>query len=447
MKIVLINPLWAKDRKLRGPVYNRIWPPLSLATAAAMMRERGLEVRIIDANALGIEGNDLSRLAAGADIAFITSSTLDKWVCPNTEIDPFLDAVSSVKKVVDHVVVVGVHGSVRPRHMLSATDAYAVVIGEPEGTMLELAIGAPREITPGLAFLDHDGLTTTAPRPLLDLTTLPPPAMDLLPLPQYRYEILGNRLMILEATRGCPHSCTFCLRAMYGGKACRKKRPDQICAEIRDAVLTHNVESIYFMDIEFTIDKHMALAVCDCVENLGRELRWCCQTRADSLDDELVGRMRATGCTLVHFGVESGSDRILRSIGKGEDTAEILKGVRLVQDAGMETACFFMFGFPGETQEDMKQTIRFSKRLSPTYASFHVMEPYPGTPVAKQVQDSIGSDFFPIDYQHADIDLRAMQRKALVQFYLRPTYVIRRLARGGWGMLWQQMRIFADYLR
>jgi anaerobic magnesium-protoporphyrin IX monomethyl ester cyclase len=313
--------------------------------------------------------------------------------------------------------------------------------------MVELSLNARREGTPGVAYLENKRLVQTEQRPLLNLGELPPPAMDLLPLERYRYEVLGDRLMILEATRGCPHACTFCMRAMYGGRAFRRKRTEQVCDELKEAVEKHRMRSIYLMDIEFTIDRAGAMAVCDCLERIGADVRWCCQTRADSLDEELVNRMRATGCRLVHFGVESGSDRILKQIGKGETTDQITRGVRMVQEAGMETACFFMFGFPGETRGDMEETVRFAQKLAPTYASFHVVEPYPMTPLANDVKDQIEGDFFPFVYQFPGVDLKSMQRRALLKFYLRPSYVAQRMAQGGWSMLARQMKIFLDYLK
>jgi len=444
--VTLINPLWTRGRKLRGPVYNRVWPPLSLATAAAMIRDVGVEVSVVDANAERIAAEDLPSLIDG-DLAFVTSSTLDKWVCPNTELEPFLAAVKAVKSVIPRVVVVGVHGTVKPAEMLRETGAYAVVLGEPEATMRDLARGTPRELTPGVAYLDQGGLVTTEPRPLLDLAVLPVPAMDLLPMARYRYEILGDRLMLLEATRGCPHGCRFCLRAMYGGRAFRRKPAEHVCREIREAVLTHGARSLYFIDIEFTIDRASALAVCDCIEDLGEPVSWCCQTRADSLDQALLHRMHQAGCTLVHFGVESGSDRVLAGIHKGETTDTIRAGVRMAQDAGMETACFFMFGFPGETPDDMEATLRFAMDLAPTYASFHVLEPYPGTPLADDLGDAVTGDFFPFAYGFPGVDLKAVQRKALLRYYLRPGYAFRRLTRGSFSMLVRQIGIFADYLR
>ncbi len=106
-----------------------------------------------------------------------------------------------------------------------------------------------------------------------------------------------------------------------------------------------------------------------------------------------------------------------------------------------------MFGFPGETREEMDQTIRFAKQLSPTYASFHVVEPYPGTVLAEDIKDHVKGEFFPFYYDFPGVDLKAMQRKAFLSFYLRPYYLMKRALSGGWGMLIRQMKIFSDYLR
>jgi len=410
------------------------------------MRKHGIEVTIIDANAEIIDGDIVADRVRGMDMVFITSSTLDKWVCPNTDLTPFLATVNALKSTVDKRVVVGVHGTVTPEYILDETDAWAVVSGEPEQTMVDLASGQPRNDIAGIVFRENGVTIKTSERKLMDVSELPPPSMDLLSIERYRYEILGSRLMILETSRGCPHGCRFCLRAMYGGRTYRRKKPEQIRKEIHSAVYDHGVKSIYFMDIEFTIDKPLALAVCDIMSELENNVVWCCQTRADSLDNELVTRMSETGCKLVHFGVESGNDRVLTSIGKGESTEQIFNGVRMVREAGMETACFFMFGFPGETVSEMKDTISFAISLKPTYASFHVLEPYPGTPMADDLSDYV-SGAFPIQYDHPSIDLRGIQRQALMKFYLRPSYILQRLKKGRWNLISQQVRILADYLR
>jgi radical SAM superfamily enzyme YgiQ (UPF0313 family) len=143
------------------------------------------------------------------------------------------------------------------------------------------------------------------------------------------------------------------------------------------------MKTAYFFDLEFTVHKPRTLELCQELIRAGipGKLRWACQTRADTVDEETIEALKAAGCELIHFGVESANPSILEATNKKITLDQIERGVRLTKMQGMQTACFFMFGLPDESPEDFPNTLEFARKLNPTYASFHFAIPFPGTPL------------------------------------------------------------------
>jgi radical SAM superfamily enzyme YgiQ (UPF0313 family) len=154
--------------------------------------------------------------------------------------------------------------------------------------------------------------------------------------------------------------------------------------------------------------------------------------------------MAAGGCRLVHCGIESGSTERLKALDKVSTVEEMVAGVQRILARGMEVLCFFILGFPGESEADMERTVRVALDLNPTYASFHLFTPYPGTEFAVPPGD--GPHFVPPTHPDAlpFQRLAAIRRAAYLRFYLRPRYVLSRVARRDYGLLLRQARIFAS---
>ncbi|MBN1297361.1 radical SAM protein [bacterium] len=447
-KVLLLKPCWNYPIDPGDSTYNRNWPPLSLLNIAAMLQREGIHADVVDAGVERLSADRVAKIAEGYTRVFITSASLDRWQCPNLNIDPFVKTVFHLKKVCSSIYLMGTHGSVRPREILDKTGVMAVIRNEPEETVVEICRGVPLESISGLTFLRGDDVVITPDRPLMDLTQLPIPAYDRIDLSRYHYEVLGDRFALLEASRGCPFDCIFCVKSMYG-KGFRIKNTDQFIREV-DAIIDHaGARTAYFIDLEFTVNRPLAEAVSRHLIARGTPLNWCVQTRADSVDLPLMKLMRQAGCRIVHFGVESGSERIRRTLNKGITFEQVEKGLRAAREAGMQTVCFFMFGLPGETVEDMEQTIRFARKLNPTFASFHIALPYPGTEFYRQVADEIGGELFPhaytgiVPYGH----LERITMKAFRSFYLRPRYIAGRLKDREFSTFFHQARFFISYLK
>jgi len=451
LRALLFNPNQMRLVTKPGKIYNRIWPPLELANSAALLEAEGHSVRITDAHALGMKPEHVTRCAVGFDKVFISSSSLDRWQCPTPDLGPFLASVERLRKTTDEVYVLGVHGTLRPQEILNLTAARAVIRGEPEGTIVEICRGTPLRDIRGIAFREDGRIIVNQDREPVNLDELPPPALHLLPMEKYCYEVLGPRFTLFEGSRGCASRCSFCLLAMYG-RGLRRKSPARLIREVDLAISRFGVKTAYFMDLEFTAIRGAVMELCDHLIRKRYDFRWTCQTRLDLVDEELLESMRRAGCRLIHFGVEAGTDRFLNKINKGITTAQIRDGLGLVRRAGIDSACFFMLGFPDEDEDELERTVRFARELNPTYALFHQVTPYPGTPLYDEIQKNAPSIFAEGPFPEACFDGEALKklkrtiRRAYLGYYLRPGYIAARLSRGDLRSLLGQVKLLWGYL-
>lgn len=435
-RILLINPHWQGIRRQMQPQFKRLWQPLDLALAAALLEKNGFTVQILDNNVDRLPPAAMGRLAEGFEKTFITSTPYDRWQCPSLDIQFFFDTARHIPQ--NRLYIMGAHVTERPETILRQSKARAAILGEPEETILDIAQkDKTDEISvdiPGVAYLKGNRLVKTAPRGHpVDLNQLPRPAYHLLKMDQYRYEFMGESFAILEGSRGCPHGCSFCYLSMYGPRF-RQKRLDRLLDEVRYISREFQVQNIYFMDLEFGLNRKHLISFCKALVDLNLGVGWCCQTRVTDVDGEVLNWMKKAGCRLIHFGVEAGSDRILRRTGKGITVNDCVRALNLTRKAGIETALFMNFGFPGETLREMNATVKLAIRLNPTYAAFHLIVPFPGTQLARETGLDMTA-FPPHLYPHfnfIDHDLKTLKsvlRRAYLRFYLRPAYLIGLLRR------------------
>ncbi|MGH9658959.1 MAG: B12-binding domain-containing radical SAM protein, partial [Bryobacteraceae bacterium] len=369
------------------------------------------------------------------------------------DIQPFLKNVRALRDVAPELYVLGSHGTVKPVEMLRETGARAIVRGEPERAVLDICRGGALAEIRGLTWLDGDRPVNNPDAKPVAMEEMPLPAFHLLPMGRYHYEVLGDRFTLFEMTRGCASKCTFCLLKTYGGGV-RTKSPAKLLAEVEHAITNFGVRTAYFIDLEFTVIRKHVVEFCRLLIERDLDFTWCCQTRLDLVDDELLALMKRAGCRLIHCGVEAGSDDVLRLVDKDITVRDIEQGMRKVHAAGIETACFFIMGFPESTRKDMRDIVGFAKRLNPTYALFHVAAPYPGTAIYEQVKNdpnfrfSDGSLFPEAIEGHFTVgQLKAMTRNAYLEYYLRPSYLWARMLKGEVRALTSQFRLFWQFVR
>lgn len=283
------------------------------------------------------------------------------------------------------IVIGGVHPMILPDEVTKNKMFDFVVRGEGENTFLEIARGEKKENILGLTYRDDNGFVVHNPeRPfIIDLDTIPFPARDL-----YINETKSMDYGYIMTGRGCPFQCTYCASKKIWNRKARFRSEQNVIDELKYVRATFGTRSFYFIDDTFTLDRKRAKKICQMIIDEGMDIEWICDTRVDTLDEELLILMKRSGCSRVKIGVESGSDRILKKIKKGITKDQIRRAVSLIRKVGLDFTIYLMIGFPTETDEEVHETIDFARELNPKYYSLSILAPYPGTEIYDDVIQS-----------------------------------------------------------
>ena len=182
----------------------------------------------------------------------------------------------------------------------------------------------------------------------------------------------------LFTSRGCPGTCTFCNKMIFGTKA-RYFSVERIVEEfflLRDR---YGAQDIAIYDDNFLADRKIAHAVCDALIRNKFDRTWSIEARIDSVDREMLLHAKEAGCDFIAYGIESGSQKVLDSMNKRITLEQIRRVIRMTKEVGINIRGYFMMGMPYETLEDMNQTVSFAKELNIEVASFTLFVPLPGT--------------------------------------------------------------------
>ncbi len=277
---------------------------------------------------------------------------------------------------------------------------------EGEEAMLALVNGVdPRKIS-GVVSRDGIGFCNNGDANVIK-------SIDDLPFPERNklYNISESEKPYVDVSyicsiRGCPYRCNYCA-SPYSWKRDKTqyRSPDSVIAEMKYVKKNHwdtkklydysasaNTQSkealkiidntiVYFVDDVFTIKKPRVKNILRQMIDQDLGMDWKCEARTDHFDEEICELMSKAGCVRVKLGFESGSDRILKEIQKDETKEDMRRGTKMLKEAGVPFTAYFMTGFPGETDEDLKETIEFAKEIEADYYSLSVMAPYFGTKI------------------------------------------------------------------
>ncbi|MFH1463301.1 MAG: radical SAM protein [Pseudomonadota bacterium] len=435
MRVLLVQP---PRRDRRDP--SLAVPPLGLAHVAGALRSAGHEVELLDARAEGVGWARLgARIAAArAELVGVTAAS--------PVADLAARACAIARPHARWVMLGGPHPSAVGEAVFVQDPGLDLAVeGEAEESAPEalawLTAGASGDPPAGVRV---PGRTFRRRVPPADLDALPPPARDLLPRRGYRHLLVGARpWATVVSSRGCPHGCTFCDRAV-GGTTWRARSAASLLAEI-DGLRVGGVRHVHFYDDGFTHDRARVLALARGLEARGRPLGWNCEARVDAVDQELLAAMARAGCRLVAFGVESASAATLRRLGKGFTPAQVERAFAQARAAGLRTLAYAILGSPGEGPAEVAETLRFVRHLRADYAQFSTLAAYPGAPIAAdagprvEVRGPLDAD------EHRAVlsdlppeDLERWLRRAWGGFYLRPGPLLRLAGAGLRSGAWRE---------
>ncbi|MBQ2635237.1 MAG: cobalamin-dependent protein [Methanobrevibacter sp.] len=442
MKITFLNPPQTNSKyKFLGVVA----PSLGIGYMAAVLEENGYDVDVLDASALELTFDEIGEeiLKRKPDIVSISALTPTIGVA--------LDSADKIKQVKPDTVVVlgGYHPTFEYKSVLAEPSVDVVVRGEGEYTLLELVqtieIGGDLSSVKGLAFHDRDdnSLVLTPDRPIIqNLDELPFPAFHLFPMEKYRILNITTNVATIITTRGCPMQCSFCSSAALHGNHLRRRSYENVCDEIELRLKDQNIDTIAFMDDTFTLNKKFVRNFCEEIQRRNLKFWWGCTSRVDTLDEELLQMMKDAGCITIFIGVESADQQMLEKMNKNITVSKTERAFKLARKVGIRTIASCVIGMPEDTKKTIKQTIDFVKKLNPNYALYSLATPYPGTRFYNEtfkknlIKINDWSKFTLLNPVLKTIDcsskeLRSIQKKAFIKFYLRPNYLFRQVSQDG----------------
>ena len=463
MKVLLISPeskTWSSRKHI----------PLGLGYLAAVLERERHEVQLWD--------------AAVEQIALQTLLDQDKFqVVGITSVTPLIheawEAAQAARERGAITILGGAHPTLMPGESMEHPEVDMVVRGEAEETIVAIMRGLEKDqgqldsetgarcfTSPGwsdingLSFRNSEGeiVHNPARKPPRDLDSLPMPAHHLYKIERYtNLQPLTDgldphaRAYTIVTSRGCPYQCIYCSKAVTGN-TWRPRSPENVIEEWRRLVVNLKATEIGVTDDVMTLDIDRAKRICQLIVDEGlNTVPWVTVhgIRADNTDLELFQLMKKAGCKRVGFGVESGNQRVLEIMKKGQTLDQVRQAFHNAGKAGLQTIGFFIFGLPGDTEETMEDTIRVALELDPDLANFMIAAPFPGTELYEMVLER--GDLFSHDWRDfaihdnkaryviGDLTAELVERKwheAYRRFYLRPGRLLRKgLTREFWRRL------------
>jgi radical SAM superfamily enzyme YgiQ (UPF0313 family) len=441
----------------REDVLGTTKPPYSLALAAALLQERGVDVRLVDLTA--------ERRTTAALIQALEAEPFRPGLVVFCSTTPTLEAdVAEMARLKHHfgatLVCFGPHASTAPRPSMEKAPAVdAMIVGEPEEAILALAdLESPDELgtIESVTWRRGDEIVPhRAQGVYTDFPNAPFPAWSLLQIDRYTVPLEGKPYVIVETSRGCPYTCDFCVAPLHQGHGFRERAPGALVDEIERATRELGVRHFYLWADTVTLNAKTTKQFCDELIRRDLGITWFGNGRADNLTDlDFVRTLAASGCWLLSMGVESFSDDTRKDMEKRLEHEKIRVAFQNLRRAGIRSFAFFILGYPGDTPESMRRTTDFALELDPDFANFYPAVPYPGTGLYEKCRrDGLlaDEDWSKMEYSFYVLEGRGLNpalvmgaiARARRRFTLRPSYVARhaldvvRLAVGNPSMAWQ----------
>lgn len=379
--------------------------PLGIMYIASYLKSRGVTTGILDAEALALGVSDIASYARQVTPKIIGLN------CHTLNRQTVYEIVRTLRVLLEDVLIIlgGPHPTLAPQDTLEeCSQIDAVVIGEGERTVFEISQKRYEiEEILGIAYIRNGEFRINAPMPRIEnLDDLPFPNPADVPFKAYtEYEdsalpALWHRAY-LSASRGCRFKCSFCAENPLWQGSITFRSCKSMMREIQQYCNSYGIYRFYFYDDTLT-DWPELLDFCEASAEIS--IHWSCSTRIDHINDQLIRSMSRGGCKEIAFGLESGSEKLLKQTGKGwqaklskEQVGDI---IRKCVEHGITPRTHFMIGFPWEEQSDITETIKFAVMLKQyllSDANFFTVKVYPGTPFFTDVYELGDNGLVPVD--------------------------------------------------
>lgn len=453
MKVLLVNPPRFHELIGKNPAvvekHRGFNPPLGILSLAGYLElHSNHEVEVLDTQPPGWGYDEFKKILAAKDfdVCGITAMTFT-----------LIDVIKTCRIVREvnpscKIVLGGPHVHLFPDETIRVPEVDFLIQGEGEIAFADLLekIDDPAllDTVQGIVYIDSAGTIVNKgiAASTADLDQLGIPARHKLDVGQYT-SLLGRDSVIttMFTSRGCPYRCTFCDRPFSPVISGFRWRTAKHIVEEIEQCRALGISEAFIYDDTFTVRKDRVHELCDEIIKRKIKFRWDVRAHVNTVNADLLKHMAEAGCDRIHYGVESGNDRMLRTIRKNTDVARIKEAVKLTKATGMEVLTYFIIGQQTETASDIADSMALARELKPNYAHFTVFCPYPGTEIYMNgletgiIKSDVWAEFarnpnpdfiLPVwEENFTRQELREMLVKCYKSFYLRPTYVLRNLAR------------------
>ena len=370
------------------------YPPLGIGYLAAVLRAQDVQVDLIDGQM--IEENQFWQ-----EIENLTADV----VLMSATIRQIKGAELVAKIIKKHnpatTVILGGPGlsalAVQHRDFGKGTDIDTIVKEEAEDLLplilRRLETHEPLNDVPNLIINNDRNIISTRVDPALpDVRIIPWPNRAIFDEKAYLSRWLDSAKMTsvhIMGSRGCPFSCSFCDRTVTGRRV-RYRDAEDVAAEMLFLEKRYAPDDIFYFDDLFTVNKKRVIALCRTLQEKSLRTSWSAQGRVDTVDEEILEAMKTAGCAELMFGVESGSERILQYLVKGFTREKIIWAFDLCHRVGIKPGAYLIVGVPGETRQDIMDTVSLVERIEPSLLNFSFLTPFPNTALYTATQHWIG---------------------------------------------------------
>jgi radical SAM superfamily enzyme YgiQ (UPF0313 family) len=420
--VVDVDPVIS--RHTGGKTKIGMFPPLGMTSIAALLREKGIPVTILDPIPEGYSFKQALEFAQGFDVIIITLAASNA----QGSYQFFSRLEGKVR------IFMGTHATALSQHILEKGYCDIVVRGEPDYTTLETIRNFPNlKGVLGVSYRGEGRVVNNPDRPLIEnLDDLPFPARDLVDNSKYRIvSFPGEPVAMVLTSRGCPFDCTFCATHLFYKRKRNVRSVENVVAEIEEIVGDYGINHIFLIDDTFTIGEKRVVSLCELLKERKLSIEWICLGRVDTVTGPMLNAMQKAGCKEIIYGVESASPAVLETTKKNITLEQMHNAVKMTKDLGIRVSLFFMFGNPGDTLESIRATSRLARKLNPNFASFNIATPDPGTPIFEEMKDRLGIESYETfdrlntNFSMCEVPANQLRRelvKAYLLYYGRPTY-------------------------
>lgn len=420
----------------------RPYPPLGLLYVAAWLEKHGIANAVFDTTFSSMQSLQQHLLTARPDYCCIYVNLMTKvnvvqimqWMQQHLPAATIILGGPEVRNHAENFLEYGAH---------------FIVLGEGEVTTLELLQHLQQGKEPvqvaGLVYKAPDGTIhrTGEREKIKDLNNLPLPARDKIDLQAYLdawKQAHGMNAISVNTMRGCPYTCKWCSRAVYG-LSYRRRSPEHVVAELKYLKTNYQPDALWFVDDVFTVSHKWLAAFVEEVRRQDAVIPYECITRADRMSEEVIDLLKASGCFRVWIGAESGSQRVIDLMDRRVDVRKVREMIQLSREKGLEAGTFIMLGYPGETEADIEATVEHLKVSHPDYYTITIAYPIKGTEMYAEVEERFVSSLDWATSTDRDVDYERTYARKYYDYAVR--YVVNEVAAArtsGWAFVKHKLK-------